>query len=623
MSFKFHIVAAIAVGGLAGGASLAPAGPAVAQTLGLTASPAATASSTPVKDALLGADRTASEAAAAPAETSAEVASVETAPEAAPQAGTGAAAPVEAVPPAPAPAPETVAAVPSPQTPLAAAILRAAASDGELKAWYAARDGRPAWTVSGGELDAQALLARLDEAESHALPAAAYSPAALRQRAQGALASSGAPEDMAALELDLSRALVRYAGDMSAGALVPSRIDSDIHVFPDRPKAMALMTQAETAPDLGAWLDGLAPTDPGYAPLRALYARLQTEAASGGWRATLSEGGTLRPGQTGERVTQLRARLAELGEPTPASASPELYDAGLETAVKAFQRRHGLNDDGIAGARTFAALGADVGSRIRQVAVNLERMRWAPHDLGRKYIVVNQPDYRLRLYEDGKLIHQTRVVVGQRQHQTPEFIDDMDHLVVNPSWNVPRSIATNEILPALRKDPYYLEKQNMRLISTDGGPVPADPSFVDWTQYSKGHFPYRVKQAPGDGNALGKVKFMFPNQFSIYLHDTPSKRLFSRDARAFSHGCVRVENPFELAYILLAPQYADPKGSFQSLLDSGRERWVNLKEPVKVNLTYRTAWVDEHGQAQFRADVYDRDEAVWAALEEKGLAPAY
>ena len=592
MSFKFHIAAAFALGGLAGGASLLAAGPAAAQAMGLTAAPTEPTSSSPSSSS-------ASAPAAAEAPTSSSMSL-----------------------PAPAASPAAVPAAETPATPLQAAILRAAANDAEALAWYQARDGRPAWDVTGGAMDAQALLARLDAAESHALPAAAYSPAALRARVQGAGDAQAHPEDLAQLELDLTRALVRYAGDMAAGALKPSRVDSEIHLFPERPQTPTILTSAAASPELGGWLDALAPRDPGYDALREVYARLQREAEAGGWRATLSEGGTLRLGDAGPRVTQLRARLAELGEAAPATAQPELYDAGLEQAVMGFQRRHGLNDDGIAGSRTFAALGADVGFRIRQVAVNLERMRWAPDDLGRKYIVVNQPDYRMRLYEDGELIHETRVVIGQKRHRTPEFVDMMDHMVINPSWNVPRSIATNEILPALRKDPDYLAKQNMQLIATDGGPVPADPAFHDWEQYSKGYFPYRVKQAPGDHNALGKVKFMFPNQFSIYLHDTPSKSLFKRDARAFSHGCVRVENPFELAYILLAPQYDDPQAAFHSILDSGRERWVNLDEPVRVNLTYRTAWVDETGIAQFREDVYGRDEAVWAALEEKGLAPA-
>ena len=592
MSFKFHIAAAFALGGLAGGASLLAAGPAAAQAMGLTAAPTEPTSSSPSSSS-------ASAPAAAEAPTSSSMSL-----------------------PAPAASPAAVPAAETPATPLQAAILRAAANDAEALAWYQARDGRPAWDVTGGAMDAQALLARLDAAESHALPAAAYSPAALRARVQGAGDAQAHPEDLAQLELDLTRALVRYAGDMAAGALKPSRVDSEIHLFPERPQTPTILTSAAASPELGGWLDALAPRDPGYDALREVYARLQREAEAGGWRATLSEGGTLRLGDAGPRVTQLRARLAELGEAAPATAQPELYDAGLEQAVMGFQRRHGLNDDGIAGSRTFAALGADVGFRIRQVAVNLERMRWAPDDLGRKYIVVNQPDYRMRLYEDGELIHETRVVIGQKRHRTPEFVDMMDHMVINPSWNVPRSIATNEILPALRKDPDYLAKQNMQLIATDGGPVPADPAFHDWEQYSKGYFPYRVKQAPGDHNALGKVKFMFPNQFSIYLHDTPSKSLFKRDARAFSHGCVRVENPFELAYILLAPQYDDPQAAFHSILDSGRERWVNLDEPVRVNLTYRTAWVDETGIAQFREDVYGRDEAVWAAREEKGLAPA-
>ena len=505
--------------------------------------------------------------------------------------------------------------------PQAAALLSLASRDRALEAWYQSRQGAPAWDVTGGALPASALLERLEQAAGHALPQAAYDAPGLR--ALAAAASEGDPQALARLELSLSQALVRYAGDMSAGALVPSKVDKEIHVFPERPQVATLMTSAVSSPDLGRWLDALAPRDAGYEKLRVLYARLQKEAQAGGWRATLSEGGTLRLDDQGPRVTQLRARLAELGEPAPQTPRPELFDAGLEQAVKSFQTRHGLNSDGLAGRRTFQALGADVGFRMRQVAVNLERMRWAATDLGRKFILVNQADYTMRLYDDGQLTHQARVVVGQRRHRTPEFIDKMDHLVVNPSWNVPRSITMNEILPALKEDPTYLQRKNMNLIATDGGPVPVDTAAHDWSQYGGGYFPYRVKQSPGDFNSLGRVKFMFPNQFAIYLHDTPSKNLFARDARAFSHGCVRVENPFELAYILLAPQYDDPRAAFQALLDSGKERWVHLDEPVTVNLTYRTAWVDENGDAQFRADIYGRDESVWAALEAEGLAPAW
>ncbi|MEO1687074.1 MAG: L,D-transpeptidase family protein [Pseudomonadota bacterium] len=529
-------------------------------------------------------------------------------------------------PPAPAAAQTTAPAAAQTTAPAAArttapaasaADLRLAASaDPSLGAFYGARDWRPMWTVAGGVLSPTALLDALEQAGSHALPAAAYGGAALRARVRAAEAA-GAPD--ADLEIALSRTLARYAADLSAGALKPNAVDRNIHRFPVRPEAAALLAQAAAAPDLNAWLDARAPQDPGYARLRALYADLAAQAKAGGWRASLAEGGTLRPGDRGPRVAQLRARLAELGDAPAPAEEAELFDPALEVAVKEFQRRHGLNADGLAGRRTFAALGADAGERFRQAAVNLERMRWMREPRGARHIYVNIADYRMQLVEHGKTLFDTRVVVGKRRHQTVEFSDEMEYMVVNPTWHVPRSIANQEILPKLQENPNYLVERNMRLVS-DGG-VPADTTVHDWSQYAVGSFPYRVKQRPGLGNALGRVKFMFPNRFSIYLHDTPSKSLFKRDARSFSHGCVRVENPFEFAHALLAPQLDDPEGAFQAWLDKRTERYVHLNVHVPVHLDYRTVWVDEAGTAQFRADVYGRDARVWTALESAGLSP--
>ena len=506
---------------------------------------------------------------------------------------------------------------PAPAAPSGAAeqVAGLAAADSALAPFYALREGRPLWSVAGGPLAPDALIAALEAAPSHALPAAAYGAEELRAKLAQAAES---PDRAAAAEIALSRALARYAGDMAAGALRPSRVDPDIHVFPLRPEPAALLSAAAAAPDLAAWLARLEPREPGYDRLRAIYAQMRTQTAEGGWRVRLGEGGTLRPGDAGPRVTQLRHRLAELGDPAPATDRPEVFDAGLAGALKEFQRRHGLNADGVAGRMTFAALGADAGERLRQAAVNLERMRWRQVPLDeRTHILVNLPDYAMRFVEDGTTVHESRAVVGSTARQTQEFSGEMTYLVVNPTWNVPRSIATRDILPILREDPDYLRRKGMRLESTAG--VPADPYSHDYTRYSESSFPYRIRQAPGPGNSLGRVKFMFPNQFNIYLHDTPEKHLFARDRRAYSSGCVRVENPFRLAHLLLAPQLADPEGTFQSWLDTGRERYVNLDRPVRVHITYRTVWVDETGRPQFRADVYGRDAKVWAALEAAGL----
>jgi murein L,D-transpeptidase YcbB/YkuD len=221
--------------------------------------------------------------------------------------------------------------------------------------------------------------------------------------------------------------------------------------------------------------------------------------------------------------------------------------------------------------------------------------------------------------DKGRFLQESRVVVGLNTHRTPEFSDVMKHLIVIPTWHVPRSIATEEILPELQRDPGYLARKNMRLVPTGGTEAPANASALYWRLFSENDFPFRVKQNPGDDNALGVVKFMFPNQHAIYLHDTPSKSLFAKDARAFSHGCVRVEKPFELAHLLLASQESDPAAAFQRWLGGGRERQVDLAEPVPVHLTYRTAWVDDLGRHNFRSDVYGRDRTVAAALATAGV----
>ena len=228
--------------------------------------------------------------------------------------------------------------------------------------------------------------------------------------------------------------------------------------------------------------------------------------------------------------------------------------------------------------------------------------------------MVNIAGFSMELVENGVPTFTSRVVVGQPTHQTPEFSDVMEHMVVNPSWNVPWSIATKEILPKLREDPGYLDRNNMTLV---GGP---DPWFVDWRSVTPSTFPGRIKQRPGPGNALGRVKFMFPNDNAVYLHDTPARSLFARDSRDYSHGCVRVEKPIELAEILLEAQESDPAAAFDALQRSGRERWVQLDEHLPVHIGYRTAWLDASGAPQFRRDIYGRDKAVVAALRRAGLS---
>jgi len=533
-----------------------------------------------------------------------------------------------------------------PASPLAMRVLDTAANTGVadgVRAIYDARRGAPIWLDAAGEptARAEALVAALTAADTHALPTARYEPELLAD----ALSATGATlDDRAATELKFSAAFAAYARDVSSGVLVPRRISGNLMIDPPRPDirvALEAIAEADAPADA---LAALAPQDPGYAALRDQFARFRALIESGGWDTQVSSGDTLRPGDQGARVTQLRDRLAALGDYDPNVesqrvnadadvvlaandrvtdaalegdlAGPRTYDDALTQAVKRFQARHGLNQDGLVGPATRAELNTSAETRLRQIAVNLERMRWMNRPLGERHVYVNIADFRMNLVEHGQTIFTSRVVVGKaHRHETPEFSDEMEHMVVNPTWHVPRSIAREEILPKLQEDPTYLERKNMRLVGSD-----LPPSMIDWTMVTPDSFPGRVKQGPGRGNALGQVKFMFPNAHAIYLHDTPQKSLFSRDRRAFSHGCVRVQEAFGFAHALLAPQEDDPAAAFDRWLRNGSERYVQLDTHVPVHLTYRTAWVDAEGTDQFRGDIYDRDRPVANALINAGVA---
>ena len=309
------------------------------------------------------------------------------------------------------------------------------------------------------------------------------------------------------------------------------------------------------------------------------------------------------------------------GEPAPsdpAPADPARFDAALTAMVQAFQRDSGLLDDGAAGARTLKALNAGPEARLRQVLVNLERLRWQGNSREDRYIEVNIPDFSAVLRDGDATPWRTRTVVGEASRtRTPEFSDQMTYFVVNPTWHIPDSIAQRTYLPKLHRDPDLLARSNMSLFTRSGTQI--NPRLVDFTQYSAGNFPFRVKQNPSAGNALGRVKFMFPNQFAIYLHDTPSRELFDRDARAFSNGCIRLEDPLELAYVLLEGQVDDPRAAFAGWLAPGTERQVNLERPIPVHIGYRTVFLDEAGELRYREDIYGRDAAVFRALEAAGV----
>ena len=336
--------------------------------------------------------------------------------------------------------------------------------------------------------------------------------------------------------------------------------------------------------------------------------------SQGGWYSELPTE-LLRPGDIGESVVLLRNALIKRGYLK--SNSSEVYDGNLRRAVQLFQLRHGLAPDGIAGPATFSEIGKSAEERLASVIVALERERWTNFDLGSRHVVVNLPDFSTKLFEDGALIFETRNVIGTPvdEQRTPEFSDVIEHIITNPTWNVPKSITLKEYLPEMQEDP--LAHDYLELVDLDREIVPR--FLVDFNEYDEETFPYDLKQMPSITNALGLVKFMFPNQYSIYLHDTPSKPLFDQEVRAFSHGCIRLQKPFEFAYELLKPQTSDPKAQFQEAMDTGEETVVYLRKPVQVHLIYRTAFVDELGVINYRRDIYGRDAAIYEALIEAGI----
>lgn len=484
----------------------------------------------------------------------------------------------------------------------------------DITAYYSANNFAPIWAQDNPSR-LLALVTALETSEQHGLPISTYDISGLKQ----AWADADTPATKALLEIKATELYIEFATDLNSGLLEPSSVMAEIVLPPRRPSVSELLVAAAANAGNASLFESLEPSDPSYNLLQAELARLVAVVEAGGWGPKIPDGRTIRPGQSGERVLAIRQRLNALGyEGTEGESSA--YDDDLVLAMRAFQTDKALDADGIIGPRTLLALNTDPTEQMKQVIVNLERRRWLNYDLGDRHIFVNQAAFLGYVMDFGVPTLVTRVVVGKAgsKYRTPEFIDEMTHMMVNPSWNVPQSIASQEYLPQLLRDPSVLARQNISM-RVRGSGQRVDARLLDLSQYSENNFPFNLQQAPGPSNALGKVKFMFPNRFNIYLHDTPAKSLFNRDTRAYSHGCVRVQRPFDLAYTLLEPQTDDPQGLFQSTLRNPRETRIDLAQPVPIYLTYQTVFIDEDGQLAYRVDVYGRDSVVFDALAAEGV----
>lgn len=469
-----------------------------------------------------------------------------------------------------------------------------------LTTFYTERDFAPVWTI-GGRLSPQAqdVVALFKVAAFDGLDPQDY----LIFDAMVGLAGSASQDELLAAELAMSGAVMRYARHAQNGRISPSAVSSFVDInLPEVDRATVLEAVAVSA-NPQAVLGAFHPTHAGYLALRdELEARLLS--AEETEEPVLVDGGkVLRQGETDDRVAQMRVRLG-LAE-TLADASTS-YDSELATAVKAFQRDNGLTVDGIVGPQTISVLNGAQGASITDLIVNMERWRWLPRDLGDHHVFVNIPEYHLDVVSGGAIVFETRVIVGTIKTQTPVFSDEMEHLVVNPSWNVPVSIAKRSILPAVQNDPTYVSRRNFQVYMRAGGRYHAvDAESIDWTNVSAGDV--RFRQRPGGGNALGDIKFMFPNRHAVYLHDTNSRGLFRRTTRALSNGCVRVENPIEFSDALLKLEDRWSASSVQSLIRQGREAHMNLDSHIPVHLAYFTVSADEAGELRRHDDVYGHD----------------
>lgn len=480
-----------------------------------------------------------------------------------------------------------------------------------ITALYELREWAPAWT---DQTMMRELFDEVLRSVEHGL-----SPDDFHARQLGARLDAGSRADdpvfRADTEILFTDALARLAFTLHFGKLDPAKLDPAWNFgrsIGGRDPVRAV-NDVLNSRQISARVESVAPTLADYDRLRGALAAYRTILARGGW-PTVPDGPGLKLGSTGPRVVALRNRLLATGDIGPEIApDAAIYDEVLEAAVKAFQRRHGIDDDGKVGPRSLEELNIPVESRIDQIRANLERVRWVFRGIEDAFIIVDIAGYRLDLVEKGEIDWATNVQVGKARHATPVFKSTLKYIEFNPTWTIPPGILRNETLPAIRKDPSYLSRNNMSVVTMKGSIV--DPATIDWAATAGKGFPYMIRQEPGARNALGQVKFIFPNPYMVYLHDTPSKGLFARTERAFSHGCIRTQNPLDLAERILDDQGWN-RARIDKVIESRKTTRVNLENPVTVMLLYWTANADEDGTVSFRKDLYGRDARIIKGLAE-------
>jgi L,D-transpeptidase YcbB len=482
---------------------------------------------------------------------------------------------------------------------------------------YAATGFRPVW-VEDGKLTprAEAVLTLLSAAGDEGLEPANYLPPSLASFSTASRPVAGDMRALSRLDVGLTAMAVKYAQHASGGQFDPRRLSRYHDITPETVSATQAIKVLAFSPFPDAYLRDLQPRHPAYAAMKSTLAELRQELA-GREFVPIPEGKRVKPGKSDARIVTLRTRLHDMALLPPEAAldaGSETLDAIVSAALKRFQKQAKIKQTGALDSATVVALNDHGSDRdLRRLTYNMERMRWLPKNLGSKFVFVNTAAFQVSVMNQGTEIWRSKVIVGKPLNQTSAFHDEIETVVFNPSWGVPPSIIANEYLPKLWEDPSYLDREGFRVIDSSGDIIPS--SYIDWNSYS-GRVPFDIEQPPGDGNALGQLKFLFPNKHNIYMHDTPIKKLFAKDERAYSHGCVRVQNPREFAMALLGWS----RVKVDQKTDSGVSQTVRLPAKVPVHLTYFTAWPDENGRMLYFSDIYGRDKTLEKALSAETLA---
>ena len=484
--------------------------------------------------------------------------------------------------------------------------------------FYKARNYQPAWSRNGHLIQADSLIMAVEQAYGDGLTPDYYHLGPIKSLVDRAKKHVSAPIQIADLDMLLTDAFITLGCHLSGGCVDPVTIESRWFAKRGEVDVSSVLEQAVRKKQIREALMRLRPEQGSYAKLRQALARYRALSSTGGW-PQVAAGPLLEKDSASYRVVELRKRLAASGDLDANDPEQEdRFDDQLEQALIFFQKRHGLKADGVVGPVTLNALNVPLKQRIRQMELNLERLRWILGNPEQRSIVVNIANFELNVIEHGKSILSMKVVVGKPYLRTPVFTARLSYLVINPSWNVPDSIARKEILGKIRKDPHYLAKQNIEVLRGWGSrEKEINPETIDWSKIRPGTLSYRFRQRPGPLNALGRIKFMLPNKFDVYLHDTPARSLFSENVRTFSHGCTRIEKPIELAEYLLRDAPGWTRERILDSIEKGTEQKVLIPHPLNVHFLYLTAWVDQEGVLQFRNDIYGRDKRLDEALRKK------